>query len=209
MGIHMLDHRTAVFLDRDGVINRNIFNPATAAWESPLVPDQVELLPGVPEALRRLQEQKLLLFVISNQPNFAKAKASMETLKAIHQRVCGQLERERIQVAAYYYCYHHPLGVTPSHSGPCRCRKPSPFFIFQARDSFALELDCSWMIGDRSIDVECGKNAGVRTIRIYNSTEQNVLESGVVLDGDFLANGLPAAVEIICDQLDRTHTICI
>lgn len=204
MGIDTLGGRPAVFLDRDGVINRNVFNPATAAWESPLAPEQVELLPGVPEALLRLQNRGFLLFVVSNQPNVAKAKVSMETLNLIHLRLSNQLQELQVRIAAYYYCFHHPNGVTPGLSGVCACRKPSPFFLLKARDSFHLNMHHSWMVGDRASDVECGKSAGARTIRIINFAEQDVVPSDAIPTGDFVADSLSTASEIICSQSDAT-----
>lgn len=200
MGIHTLGKRIGVFLDRDGVINRNVFNLATAAWESPLTPDQVELIPGVPEGLHRLQQRGFLLFIVSNQPNVAKAKIPMETVDAIHLRLSVRLQELGINVAAYYYCFHHPNGIIPGLSGACACRKPSPFFLFKARDAFDLDLPRSWMVGDRSSDVECGQNAGVRTIRIFNHAEQKAPSAGEVLAGEFVVGGLSAASEIICRQ---------
>ncbi|QNI32690.1 HAD-IIIA family hydrolase [Alloacidobacterium dinghuense] len=153
--------RRAVFLDRDGVLNSNIWNPATGAYESPLRPEQFELLPKVISALHLLQDDGYLLFLVSNQPNYAKGKATMRTLDAIHRRLETAMLEACISFAAYYYCLHHPL-VT----GDCFCRKPSPYFLLKARDLFALDLRQSWMIGDRQTDIECGLAAGARTIGI-------------------------------------------
>jgi len=153
--------RRAVFLDRDGVLNRNVWNSATGVWESPLTPEQFELLPKVIPALRLLRDAGYLLFLVSNQPNYAKEKATMPTLDAIHQKLERILAEEGISFAAYYYCYHHP-----AFTGACICRKPSPYFLLKARDTFGLSLEDSWMVGDRQTDVECGRIAGTRTVMI-------------------------------------------
>ena len=79
--------RRAVFLDRDGVLNRNVWNPATGKYESPLTPEDFELLPDVIPALQLLRDAGYLLFLVSNQPNHAKGKAGMDTLDAIHRRL--------------------------------------------------------------------------------------------------------------------------
>jgi D-glycero-D-manno-heptose 1,7-bisphosphate phosphatase len=156
--------RRAVFLDRDGVLNRNIWNEATQRFESPLTTEQFELLPKVISALQLLRDKGFLLFLVSNQPNFAKGKASMETLDAIHARLETVLEGAGISFAAFYYCFHHP-----EFTGRCICRKPSPHFLFMARKQFGVELERSWMVGDRATDVACGRAAGAQTIEICSS----------------------------------------
>ena len=195
MGVHLLK-RPAVFLDRDGVINRNVLNPVTQAWESPLLPDQLEIIPGASSAMRALRDAGFLLFVVSNQPNAAKAKTSLATLHAIHDRLLEFLRRDAVDVDAFYYCFHHPHGVVAEFSGPCECRKPSPYFLFQARDQFALDLGRSWMVGDRPSDVACGLAAGVRTIRIVSAHQDNVLRPEDP-QPDFVAESLAAASAII------------
>lgn len=175
--------RRAVFLDRDGVLNRNIWNPETLAYESPLTPEQFELLPDVIPSLGLLRDAGYLLFLVSNQPNFAKGKASLDTLAAIHNRFEAAIEGIRFQ--AFYYCFHHP-----DFTGECRCRKPSPYFLLQASDSFHLDLARSWMVGDRASDVACGRAAGARTIEIGMRT---CPEAGA----EFIADSLWTAAQII------------
>ena len=158
----------AIFLDRDGVINKNIFYEHSGEWEAPLTPDHFELADGAIEALRQLQSAGLLLFVVSNQPNAAKAKATLETLDEIHQRLIAALDEAHIHFTAFYYCYHHPAGTVPSLSGPCDCRKPSPHFLLKAANDHNIDLAKSWIVGDRDTDVACGHAAGVHTIRIID-----------------------------------------
>ena len=153
--------KRGVFLDRDGVLNRNVWNAATAAYESPLTPEEFELLPKVIPALELLQDRGYLLFLVSNQPNYAKGKATMQMLEAIHKRLETALMEASVSFAAYYYCFHHP-----AFTGPCICRKPSPYFLKEARDAFGVDLTRSWMIGDRVTDIECGRAAGTRTVEI-------------------------------------------
>jgi D-glycero-D-manno-heptose 1,7-bisphosphate phosphatase len=157
--------RRAVFLDRDGTLNRNVWNPATGAYESPLHSEQMELLPGVISALKLLRDAEFLLILVSNQPNAAKGKSSMQTLDAIHAKFEQILHGEGIPLDAVYYCFHHP-----EFTGPCLCRKPSPYFIFQAQNQFEIDLKSSWMIGDRVTDVQCGRAAGAKTIFLSGST---------------------------------------
>lgn len=158
----------AVFLDRDGVINKNVYYQHTGEWEAPLSPDHIEFTNGVIDGLSRLQSAGFLLFIISNQPNAAKGKTTMEALKDIHQRLLHVLDEAGIRFAEFYYCYHHPKGVVPSLSIQCECRKPSPHFLFRAAKDYALDLANSWIVGDRDTDIACGHAAGVRTIRIID-----------------------------------------
>ena len=169
--------RSAVFLDRDGVLNRNVLNPGTSAYESPLTPEQFELLPKVVPALQLLRDAGYLLFLVSNQPNYTKGKASMRTLQAIHRRLEATLAEGHISLAACYYCYHHP-----AFSGQCVCRKPSPHFLFKARDAFGIELAHSWMVGDRETDVECGHAAGTRTLEIAEPSGSKTAADPVTAD---------------------------
>ena len=185
--------RRAVFLDRDGVINRNVFNRATGKYEAPLTAGDFELLPGVREALRGLRDAGYLLFLVSNQPNYAKGKCGLAGLRAIDAELRRELATIGAQFAAAYYCLHHPDGKVPGYSGLCACRKPSPYFLLRARRQFGLNFQQSWMVGDRATDIECGRAAGVRTILIDPSGRG---------DGqappDWIAPDLATAAEIIC-----------
>jgi D-glycero-D-manno-heptose 1,7-bisphosphate phosphatase len=192
MGTDNRGGRRAVFLDRDGVINRNVWNPATLEYESPLTVDAFELVPGVLSALAELRRAGYLIFLVSNQPNYAKQKVSMEILDAIHQKLIAATARAGIAWAACYYCFHHPEGSMQGYSGPCVCRKPSPYFLFRARRDFGLELSLSWMIGDRESDVQCGRAAGTRTILIADGEA-----GGVVVTADHRAVDLAQAVRLI------------
>lgn len=181
--------KRAVFLDRDGVLNRNVWNPATGKYESPLRPEQFEMLPLAVPALKLLRDAGHLLFLVSNQPNCAKGKAGMDALDAIHRRLEDALRDGSVQFAAFYYCFHHP-----DFTGECVCRKPSPYFLFKARDLFGVDLTASWMVGDRASDVECGRAAGVRTVRIV---QMPVSESRA----DYDAADLWSAARLILERL--------
>lgn len=156
----------AVFLDRDGVINRNVLYPDTGAYESPRNAAAFELFPDTTESLRKLENAGFRLFLVSNQPNVAKAKSTLIELQEIHHKLEAALAREAIHFTDFFYCYHHPDSSVPEYGGPCECRKPSPYFLIKAATEHGIDLSQSWMVGDRASDVECGKRAGVRTILI-------------------------------------------
>ena len=156
----------AVFLDRDGVINANVFYADTGEVEAPRTADDFIILPGVLETMKQLQDAGYLLFLVSNQPNQAKRKATAADHDAIQARLVAALAAAGIRIEEFFYCFHHPRGVEPSLSGPCDCRKPSPYFLNRARDAHDLDMTQSWMVGDRDTDIACGKAAGVRTVSI-------------------------------------------
>jgi D-glycero-D-manno-heptose 1,7-bisphosphate phosphatase len=197
MGIGDLT-RPAVFLDRDGVINALVLNPETGRMESPLMPDAVQVLPGVPPALFRLQSAGYSLVLVSNQPNYALGKCTLDTLGVIHNRLAAELIRDQIHFTRVCYCLHHPKGVLPGYSGLCVCRKPSPWFLLRARDDFGLSLAESWMIGDQPTDIQCGKSAGTRTIRVGSVPGISGHKGSPA--ADYAVGSMVEAVEVILGQ---------
>jgi D-glycero-D-manno-heptose 1,7-bisphosphate phosphatase len=144
-------HR-AVFLDRDGVLDR-----AFVAGDKPHPPvsvDQLEILPGVREALAALKAKGLLLVVVTNQPDVARGTIRRDVVEAINAELMQQLPLDDIRV-----CYHDD----PDN---CDCRKPRPGMLLQAAEKFGIDLSASFMVGDRMKDVEAGKRAGCQTILI-------------------------------------------
>ncbi len=152
--------QSAVFLDRDGVLNEMPLNPLTQAYESPHTLEDLKIYPEVLPALQSLQKQ-FKLFVVSNQPSYAKGKVTLEMLNKISRKFCLELSNRRILVEEYYYCYHR-------EEDKCECRKPSPYFLKKASLDHRIELKSSWMVGDRDTDVECGERAGCKTVLIKN-----------------------------------------
>lgn len=156
----------AVFLDRDGVINRNVFYSDTGEFESPRTSSDFELHANVMEALRLMRDAGYDLFLVSNQPNVAKGKSTLEDLREAHAKLEAALRESGIAFKEFYYCYHHPDSKLQPYGGSCECRKPSPYFLLQAQKNYEVDLEHSWMIGDRATDIACGIAAGVKTIRI-------------------------------------------
>ena len=159
--------RRAVFLDRDGVLNWNVYYRDTGAWEAPRLPHEFVLIPGALSALRVLADAGFLLFLVSNQPNCVNGKSTGAALEAMHHRLLDALAAAQVHFADFFYCTHHPR-IT----GPCPCRKPSPYFLKKAAQEHHILLHESWMIGDRSTDMACGRAAGARTIWIDTGEER-------------------------------------
>ena len=156
--------RSAVFLDRDGVLTEPVWNPATGEYESPHHLEAVGYCPGALAAARRLHAAGFALVIVSNQPSYAKGKVDFGTLEAIGARVEADLRAAGGPVLGSYYCYHHPQAQVPSLRVGCACRKPGAAFLFEAARTWSIDLARSWMIGDRDTDVACGQAAGCRTI---------------------------------------------
>jgi D-glycero-D-manno-heptose 1,7-bisphosphate phosphatase len=166
----------AVFIDRDGTIIQD------ADYCSH--PKQVKVFPGAPEALRQLKSKGFKLIVITNQSGIGRGFFSVDQYRAVESEVSRQLGHGLID--ATYFCPDVP-GKHSSH------RKPSPGMILQAKNEHQIDLTRSFFIGDKEIDVECGHNAGVRTIRVQTGFDRDVSSSAA----DWTAKDLPAAAEII------------
>ncbi len=168
----------AVFIDRDGTIIHD------ADYCSD--PKQVQVFQGAPEALRRLREKNYKLIIITNQSGIGRGFFTVAQYRAVEAEVLRQLGDGLID--ATYFCPDVP-GI------PSKCRKPAPGMILQATGDHGVDLARSFFIGDKEIDMECGHNAGVRTIRVRTGFDK-------MTDGscaDWVAEDLPAAVNIIVD----------
>ncbi len=189
--------KRAVFLDRDGVLNELVLNHRTQEYEPPHIPSDLMLFPHIIESLQTLQNEQFDLFLISNQPDYAKGKATLENLQKVQVKLDRILRSEGIQFRDYYYCYHHPQGMIPKYSFECECRKPKPFFLLKAAQDYSLDLSRSWTVGDRDSDIECGRAAGTRTILIKNPRSSKYRHSS---QPHFTATNLKDALNIILPE---------
>jgi D-glycero-D-manno-heptose 1,7-bisphosphate phosphatase len=156
----------AVFLDRDGVLNDPVFDPADGRLESPLHAADVVLADGAVEGCRLLQDAGFFLIVVSNQPGAAKGKTTLDELWAIHERVVDLLAEHDILIEEWRYCHHHPEATVAELRGPCDCRKPAPGMLLDAASARGIGLPASWMVGDSDGDIEAGQRAGCRTVLV-------------------------------------------
>ena len=166
----------AVFFDRDGTIMKDCDYCSD--------PKDVKIFPGVPEALRRLKSRGFKLIIITNQSVIGRGLMTVEQYRALEREVVRQLGGDLID--ATYFC----PDVPGQHSS---CRKPAPGMILQAKQEHGIDLPRSFFIGDKEIDVECGRNAGVRTIRVQTGFQRDTTGSRA----DWVAEDLPAAAAII------------
>jgi D-glycero-D-manno-heptose 1,7-bisphosphate phosphatase len=141
--------KRALFVDRDGVLDELV---RYEQWEAPRRLDDLRMIEGAGAALRRFADAGWLLFIVTNQPNVAKAKAGRAEVEAINEAV---VQRLGVPIAKSYICFHQA-------EDRCECRKPSPFFLREAAREFGVDLGASWMAGDQDSDLLCGRAAGCR-----------------------------------------------
>jgi D-glycero-D-manno-heptose 1,7-bisphosphate phosphatase len=177
-----------VFLDRDGTLveERNYLSR----------PEDLLVLPGVPRALARLRQAGFKLFIVSNQSGVGRGYFTLEDVDRVNHRLREVLARDGVRFEKIY--------IAPEAPGaPSRGRKPSPQFLFDARDEFALDLAHSYFIGDKLIDLETGWNAGVRKSLLVRTGygRQVERESAGRLGPAVVAEDLPAATHWILADL--------
>lgn len=160
------NRQKAIFLDRDGTINRYVGFLTK--------PEQFELLPGVAEAIKMINKSGYLAIVVTNQPVIARGECTWEELQQIHDKMETELGKEGAFLDAIYICPHHKdkgfEGERPEYKFDCECRKPKTGLFLQATKDFNIDLSQSYMIGDDQRDVEAGGNAGLKeSIKIENN----------------------------------------
>ena len=144
----------AIFLDRDGVLNHEIYDYICRVEDFQILEFQIPVL-------KRFFDEGYLLIVITNQGGIALKRYSEEDLAIMHQMLRNAFLKKGAEVAAFYYCPHHPTV-----SEPCRCRKPGSKMLLDAIEMFEIDPNQSIMIGDKPRDVEAGEGAGVKGLLI-------------------------------------------
>ena len=170
---NLKNKQKAVFLDRDGTINKYVGFLKK--------PEQFELIPGVAEAIKKINKSGYLAIVVTNQPVIARGDCTWEGLQEIHNKMETKLGKEGAFVDAIYICPHHKdkgfEGERPEYKFDCECRKPKPGLLLQAAKDFNIDLSQSIMIGDSENDVKAGENAGCdQSLLLQQQELLNVLE---------------------------------
>ncbi len=175
---NLKNKQKAIFLDRDGTINRYVGFLRDI--------DKFELLPGVAEAIKAINASGYLAIVVTNQPVIARGEVTYEELQEIHNKMETILGQQGAYLDAIYFCPHHPHrgyeGEVPELKFECDCRKPKPGMLLEAADDFNIGLSQSWIVGDGENDIKAGKAAGCKTVLIgeedfgQDITGQSLLE---------------------------------
>ena len=183
--------RVAVFLDRDGTLNAEVNYLSS--------PDQLELLSGAAEAVRRINRAGILAIGVTNQPVLARGGLTTEGLKSIHARLDVLLGEKGAYLDRMYVCPHHPdkgfPGEIPELKMECLCRKPQTGLFDLAVQELNISRRDSWMVGDTTSDILAGKRAGLRTILVRTGYSGRDFKYDV--EADFVANDLAGALEWI------------
>lgn len=173
----MNNKKKAVFLDRDGVINKEVNYLSN--------PDDFEFIEGSIEALKILKKKKFLLIVITNQAGIARGYYTEKALNQIHDKMSKILKQNNVVLDDIYYCPHHP-----DFTGPCNCRKPKPGMILKAKKKFNINLQSSFVVGDTLNDIRAGLNAKCITVLVltgYGFEEKKNID---VIKPDFISKNL-------------------
>jgi len=182
-------------MDRDGTISEEVGYVNH--------PSRFRLFPYTAEAVRLLNENGWLAIVITNQAGVARGYFSEDIILQIHDRVREQLARESARLDAIYYCAHHPSVGEPPYRLDCDCRKPKPGLIQRAAADFEIDLERSWMVGDRYGDVELARNAGLHAAFVlsgYGRGEWEFQRASWKIEPELVAEDLLAAVQKIIER---------
>ena len=188
--------RPAVFLDRDGTLIRDV------GYLTRL--DQIEILDGVPAAIRALRDGGFSTVIVTNQSAVARGWLSEADLKGIHRRLLDRLADQGAILDAIYYCPHHPSEGIDTYRVSCDCRKPNPGMIRRAVKDMGLAPGQSYVVGDQSIDLELALRVGATPVLVRRNGEQAVLSDVQVFD-----NLKSAADWILARSPVRTEESCL
>jgi len=177
--------KKAVFLDRDGTINKDVGYPSKV--------EQISIFPEAVEAVKKLNKAGFKIFVITNQSGVARKIIKEDELGRIHAFIDGSFRKEGAVIDGIYYCPHHPDFGDAPYRMTCGCRKPLPGMILQAGKEHDIDLKGSFMVGDKSSDVEAGRGAGCTTVYLRNPK----FPAGKGMKADLIANDLSEAAEWI------------
>lgn len=192
MGKHSLKRR-AVFLDRDGVLNRPVVRERRPYAPSSLA--DFELYDDAAQGCVALKAENFLLIVVTNQPDVGRGDLQPAIVQAMHRKLLADLPAiDRIEV-----CFH--AGTRQGQ--PCDCRKPKPGMILRAARALSIDLAASYLIGDRWRDIDCARAAGCRAIFIERGYNEALREKP-----DIVVSGFGKAADaVLCDAQARLHSI--
>lgn len=183
----------AIFLDRDGTINRFIAGSHVCS------PEMFDLLPGAAKAIGRINNTEYLAICVTNQPVIARNLCSFEDLKTIHNKLETFLGAAGAYLDRIYFCPHHPDGGFPEERKElkivCDCRKPAPGMILRAKEDFNLDLTKSYIVSDGEADILMGRAAGMKTI--FVNSGMPATRQDFQVQPDYFSENLATAVDLI------------
>ena len=156
--------KPAAFLDRDGVLN------ADRGYAH--LPEHLEWIAGVAEAVRLLNDAGYMTIVVTNQSGVARGLYDEASVKRLHLHMQKELGRQGARIDAFYYCPHHPDGTVTAYAFACRCRKPGIGMLEQAAEDFRIDKGRSFLIGDKDTDMQAARAFGIAGIHFDASTDK-------------------------------------
>jgi len=188
----------AVFLDRDGVVNKLCHHRELKIKCAPFTANEFKMVPGVPEAVNLIHQSGYHCILISNQPDVGLGLMASDDFEDIKLKMRADLARSSAYLDGEYYCMHHPDAVINEYKRICDCRKPKPGLLLRAALDHHIDLLNSWFVGDYLSDVEAGKGAGCRTILIgKKKSESSYLARNGMFVPDKMCSNLTSAVQYI------------
>ncbi len=185
--------RPAIFIDRDGVINKDMdTNPKTELFE---------FLPEAIDAIKQINKSEYLSIVVTNQPMIAKGFVSFDEVYETHRKMETILGENGAYLNKIYFCPHHPEkgfeGEIKELKIDCECRKPKAGMLYKAQQELNIDMENSWMIGDKETDILCGRLGNCKTILVCGKIDEL---SGVKTQADFVCKNLSDAIKLIIDN---------
>ena len=183
-----------IFLDRDGTINEEVHYLHR--------PEDLKILPGVPQAIRRFREAGYQVVVITNQAGIGRGYYTEKDLELLNRYLNQVLAEEQAHIDGFYFCPHHPEHGIGKYKKACRCRKPDIGMFEQAEKDFPVDKSRSYMIGDKLIDTQAGHNFGIRSVLVGTGYGAGLFKNQwdsrpVTADYDHYAENLMAAADWI------------
>ena len=192
--LNLKNKRRAIFLDRDGIINEEVDQLSRVK--------DLKIYNFAAKAIKKINNSDYLTVVITNQPMIAKGFLTEEDLEEIHKKLETELGRGGAKIDAIYYCPHHPErgfnGEIPELKIKCNCRKPEIGLFLKAKEELNIDLEKSYLIGDKTSDILAGKRAGCKTILV--KTGYGGKDNAFSIKPDFIAKNLLGATKIIYAQ---------
>jgi D-glycero-D-manno-heptose 1,7-bisphosphate phosphatase len=188
--------KPAIFLDRDGTLTEE------AGYINH--PMRLRLIRGAAEAVRSCNDSGLLVVVVTNQAGVARGYFKEELIAVVHDKLRGMLAKEGAHLDAIYYCPHHPSVGPPEYQVACNCRKPRPGMIEAACRDLPIDLERSYMVGDRISDSKFGHKLGLRTVMVmtgYGRGEYEFQRRTWTDSPDHIASNLRDAVDWVLNDL--------
>jgi D-glycero-D-manno-heptose 1,7-bisphosphate phosphatase len=183
----------ACFLDRDGVLIKEINYLSS--------PDQVNVYPETIQALRLLKENNYVIIVVTNQAGVARGFFAENSVPKVHNEIDRQLKQFNLQIDHYYYCPHHPDGSVEKYAINCDCRKPMPGMILQAAKEYNLDLNASFLIGDKISDLLSAENAGCLGILVETGYGQKNKKEAIAKGFSVFSNIEQAVLSLLNKNL--------